>query len=194
MVKDLYRPGHANFTYLKTCIFDYRGGRLQEKRPLASQLVLLQKGSNRFRSNAPDLYGNWRHFSSTSVSDLHMLRSKTRSSPIFCPDEKSAELMMEKIAKAKEENDSLVHLGLCCSCTRAGLGDPVYGSLKRCSLLRCSLCRLVKALRSARDLLARMRREPVLITIRLMSIARVRCIWRAILEEHAGHISRHVLL
>ena len=54
-----------------------------------------------------------------------------RASPIFCPDQRAATLMMEKIAHAKEVGDSLGgEVAFLATGLPVGLGDPVYEKLE----------------------------------------------------------------
>ena len=62
--------------------------------------------------------------------DFGKLREKTYASPIFCPDERTAQKIMKKIEETKEEHDSLGGIIACVAHLPAGLGDPVYGKLE----------------------------------------------------------------
>lgn len=135
-VKDLYRPGHANFTYLeKYGIFDYRGGGRSSARETAARVAagaVAKKILNHFNIdcvafvaeiggvpiNLPDL------------SDISTLRKKTYSSPIFCPDDEASNKMMKMIEAVKQENDSIGGIIGCIAHVPAGLGEPIYGKLE----------------------------------------------------------------
>lgn len=135
-IKDLYRPGHANFTYLqKYGIFDYRGGGRASARETAARvaagaiakklLCSFQIDCTAFiyaigdiQIDPPDLF------------DLQNLRQKTHLSPIFCPDERAAIKMIDSLQKIKEENDSLGGIVACIAHVPCGLGDPIYSKLE----------------------------------------------------------------
>lgn len=136
-IKDLLRPGHANYTYLqKYGIFDYRGGGRSSARETVARVAagtIAKKLLAHFGiqtcafvseiggiAMAPPVFKN-----------LVALRKKTLANPIFCPDEQAAKLMMTAIEAARQEGDSLggilqgAAVGL-----PAGLGDPVYQKLE----------------------------------------------------------------
>lgn len=136
-IKDLLRPGHANFTYLeKYGIFDYRGGGRSSARETAARVAA--------GSIAKKLIGHFGIQTCAFVSEiggidiappdlknLPTLRKKTLESPLFCPDAKAAKEMMEAIEAAKKEGDSLggILMGAATGLS-AGLGDPVYQKLE----------------------------------------------------------------
>lgn len=134
-MKDLYRPGHANFTYLeKYGIFDYRGGGRSSARETAARVAagavakkLLACFQIECTAFADEIGGITTP--PQNLSDPQTLRRKTCASPIFCPDEKKGLLMMEKISAVKEEKDSLGGVVACAAHVPAGFGDPVYGKL-----------------------------------------------------------------
>lgn len=135
-IKDLLRPGHANFTYLhKYGIFDYRGGGRSSARETAARVAAGAVAKKLLAHHQIDLCAFVAEIGGIAIDEpdlahLSALRKKTRSSPIFCPDEKTSAEIMRAIEKVKQEGDSLggilqgvVHLP-------AGLGDPVYCKLE----------------------------------------------------------------
>ena len=129
-IKNLMRPGHANFTYLKKYgIFDYRGGGRASARETACRVAA--------GAVAKKLLS---HYQITLTTYIHAIGGITinevnlqtlESSPIFCPDETAGQEMMAAILQAKEEKDSI---GGIVACTAEnlpiGLGDPVYEKLE----------------------------------------------------------------
>ncbi|MGA8164115.1 MAG: chorismate synthase [Waddliaceae bacterium] len=135
-IKDLYRPGHANFTYLeKYGIFDYRGGGRSSARETAARVAagavakkLLKIYHIECAAFVFEIGGI--AIADPDLSDLQTLRAKTYSNPIFCPDENISQKMMEAIAQAKEDRDSLGGILACAAHVPIGLGDPVYSKLE----------------------------------------------------------------
>ncbi len=135
-IKDLYRPGHANFTYLeKYGIFDYRGGGRSSARETAARVAagavakkFLQSIHIECAAFVSEIGGI--AIQEFDLSDLHALSQKTYASPIFCPDSMAGQKMMEKIIQVKEENDSLGGILSCAARIPSGLGDPVYCKLE----------------------------------------------------------------
>ena len=135
-VKDFYRPGHANFTYLeKYGIFDHRGGGRSSGRETIARVaagaiakkllayfdidcVAFVAKIGRVPSLLPDL------------SDLKILRDKIYSNPIFCPDIEASQHMMQLLEAVKQEGDSVGGMVSCAAHLPAGLGDPVYAKLE----------------------------------------------------------------
>lgn len=145
-IKDLYRPGHANFTYLeKYGVFDYRGGGRASARETAARVAagavakkLLKTFNIECTAFVAEIGGI--AIQNPDLSDLHSLREKTYANPIFCPDEIAAQKMMEKISAVKEEKDSLGGIIACLAYVPVGLGDPVYCKLE--AMLACAMLSL----------------------------------------------------
>lgn len=135
-IKNLYRPGHANFTYLeKYGIFDYRGGGRSSARETAARVAagaVAKKLLAHFHITCVAYVAEIGGIAITppDLTNLHEIREKTYASPIFCPDATAAHAMMQKITATKEENDSLGGILACVAHLPAGLGDPVYYKLE----------------------------------------------------------------
>lgn len=135
-IKDLYRPGHANFTYLeKYGVFDYRGGGRSSARETAARVAagaVAKKILTHFNIDCVafvyEIGGIAIQLS--DFSNLQQIRDKTHASPIFCPDQQIGPKMMEKIREVQEEKDSLGGVLACIAHVPIGLGDPVYGKLE----------------------------------------------------------------
>lgn len=135
-IKDLLRPGHANFTYLeKYGIFDYRGGGRSSARETASRVaagVVAKKLLRHFQveisayvKQVADIEAH------VEVQDLEVISKLTYDSPVFCPDPAAAENIMRLIEKAKEEGESLGGvIEFMVKGAPTGLGDPVYEKLE----------------------------------------------------------------
>jgi chorismate synthase len=136
VIKDLYRPGHANLTYLeKYGIFDYRGGGRSSARETAARVAagavakkLLAHYKIECIAFVAEIGGI--AIQDPDLSNLQTLREKTYSNPVFCPDETAAQKIMKKISQAKEEKDSLGGIIACIAHAPIGLGDPVYRKLE----------------------------------------------------------------
>lgn len=135
-IKDLLRPGHANFTYIdKYGLFDYRGGGRSSARETACRVAaaaVAKKILAHFNIHTCAYISAIADISATvDQTDIVQLKKTTLASPLFCPDAKADILMREKIEQAKEAGDSLggvvefYAVGL-----PVGLGDPIYEKLE----------------------------------------------------------------
>jgi len=138
-IKDLMRPGHANYTYLeKYGAFDYRGGGRSSARETACRvaagavarkmLVLQGVHISAAITQIADVRTNCLEVAEGDLSDL---RARTYADPVFCPDEKAATEMAAKIKQAVKDGDSLGGaVGFVATGIPVGLGDPVYEKLE----------------------------------------------------------------
>ncbi|MCH9613722.1 MAG: Chorismate synthase [Chlamydiia bacterium] len=134
-IKDLLRPGHANFTYLKKYgIFDYRGGGRSSARETAAR-VAAGAIARKVIPNV-EICAYIKEIAGVEIgpldhSNLRKLKEDTCESPIFCPDKDASEKMMAKILEAKEAGDSVGGIIECVvNNVPVGLGDPVYDKLE----------------------------------------------------------------
>ncbi len=136
-IKDLLRPGHANFTYLeKYGIFDYRGGGRSSARETACRVAAGAIARKLLAHFGIEVVAYIKEIGGIAMpepsydSPSH-LRKATRESLIFCPHAATTEKIIASLEKAKEEGDSL---GGIIETTAfnlpIGLGDPVYEKLE----------------------------------------------------------------
>lgn len=135
-IKNILRPGHANFTYLeKYGIFDDRGGGRASARETAARVAAGAIASKLLETFGIQTIAYLKQIGTieaaidpTSASNLQKL---IYASPIFCPDTHAPEKMLALIEATKAQGDSLggivefmaVHVP-------AGLGDPIYDKLE----------------------------------------------------------------
>lgn len=129
-IKDVFRPGHGDYTFYKKYGFrDYRGGGRQSSRETAGRVAagavplrMLKERGVRVVAHAIEVAGI-----QAETCDLDLIESN----PVRCADPVAAERMGEAILNARSETDSVggiiqleVH-GL-----PPGLGDPIFGKLE----------------------------------------------------------------
>ncbi len=141
-IKNLYRPGHANFTYLaKYGCFDYRGGGKASGRETAARVAagaVAKKLLKHFQIECVAFISEIGGIPILTPNlDLATLRQKTHASPIFCPDEIAEKKICQKISEIKEAGDSLGGVISCVASVPIGLGDPVYDKLE--AKLACAM-------------------------------------------------------
>jgi chorismate synthase len=128
-LRDMFRPGHADFTYYrKYGVRDYRGGGRSSGRETAGRVAcgaiarkMLSECGVRVVAHAVEIAGI-----RADSCDLDILEFNS----VRCADTYAAKLMEEAILKAKDDSDSvggivqLEILGV-----PVGLGDPVFFKL-----------------------------------------------------------------
>lgn len=134
-IKDILRPGHANFTYnTKYGVHDHRGGGRASARETACRVAagvvakqILSRFSIQTAAYISSVAGVTAQISETN---LDVINDLTYNSPVFCPDPNASSEIMKMIALSSAAGDSLggivefIALGLPC-----GFGDPVYEKL-----------------------------------------------------------------
>ena len=128
-IKELFRPGHADFTfYKKYGIRDYRGGGRSSGRETACRVAagavareILERRGVRIVAHAVEVAGI-----AAQICDYAVIETN----PVRCADPEAAERMAEAILDARKDRDSvggiiqLEILGV-----PPGLGDPVFAKL-----------------------------------------------------------------
>jgi chorismate synthase len=126
-IKDVLRPGHANYTYLeKYGIFDYRGGGRASARETVCRVA-----AGAIAKKVLEHHGIFTCAYLNRVGDVQSQETLADyGSPIFCRDKKAEESMILCLEKAKKEGDSLGGVVEFVASVPAGLGDPVYEKLE----------------------------------------------------------------
>jgi chorismate synthase len=128
-IKDIFRPGHADFTYFhKYGIRDYRGGGRSSARETAARVAAGAVAKMILKEFGIDI--------KAGVVEIGGIRAETedfeyaRESEIFALDKNTEKKWMDLIDKAKSEHNSLggvVKLKI--KNLPIGLGEPVYYKL-----------------------------------------------------------------
>ncbi|MFI0435018.1 MAG: chorismate synthase [Parachlamydiaceae bacterium] len=135
-IKDLLRPGHANYTYLeKYGIFDYRGGGRSSARETACRVAAGSIAKKLLAIQGIELVAYIKQIAEVEATikedNLKLLHLLTYQSPLFCPDEHAASKMIALIEEAKENKDSLGGVvEFIVESVPPGVGDPVYEKLE----------------------------------------------------------------
>jgi len=136
-IKDLLRPGHANFTYLeKYGIFDYRGGGRASARETACRVAAGAIAKKLLAHFGVEVIAYIKAIGGITMpehahnSPAH-LRRATRDSVVFCPDASTSQKMVDALEKVLKEGDSLGGIIEAAAFNLPiGLGDPVYEKLE----------------------------------------------------------------
>lgn len=132
-LKDAYRPSHADFTYeTKYGLRDYRGGGRASARETAARVIAGAIAKQLLKKRGIDIAA---YVSSVGKIELEknyqqLDLSKAESNIVRCPDEETANKMIELIEETKKKGDTV---GGIISCviknTPVGLGEPVFDKL-----------------------------------------------------------------
>lgn len=133
-IKDLLRPGHANYTFLeKYGIFDHRGGGRASARETACRVAAGTIAKCFIQKEGITVVAYLTQVCEVvaKVNPSPQLRDEVYRNKIYCPDEIASGKMMTHILDAKEKGDSVggvVELRI--ENLPTGLGDPVYEKLE----------------------------------------------------------------
>lgn len=128
-IKNIFRPGHADFTYFKKFgIRDYRGGGRSSGRETVARVAagaVAKKILNKHNINVIAYTLSIGEITAKKLDFATIEKNAVRT-----PDLKAAELMIQEIKKAQENNDSIGAIieAQVRGCP-AGLGDPVFDKL-----------------------------------------------------------------
>ena len=134
-IKELYRPGHAHFTYLnKYGIYDYRGGGRASARETATRVAagaiarkLLSHFGIELVAHLQELGG----VTSTEEPDFATVRMRTQTSLLFCSEPAAEKKMIGLLEEVKSRGDSCGGVvELITSQLPIGLGEPIFDKLE----------------------------------------------------------------
>ena len=133
-IKNKFRPGHADFTYLKKYgIRDFRGGGRQSARETAcrvaagaiAKIVLKKLIGSKFK-----IIGAVTQLGLMSCDKENWKDSEVRKNPFFCPDKKSVKLWEKYLLAVRKAGSSCgAIIELRASGVPVGLGAPIYSKL-----------------------------------------------------------------
>ena len=128
-VRDLFRPGHADYTYFKKYgIRDHRGGGRASARETAARVAAGAVARKFIAREGIEVTGCTVELGGVAVEAG--CRAEIGGNSLLCPDPKAAEEMKERLESAKREGDSLGGIvEIRVSGCPAGLGEPVFDKI-----------------------------------------------------------------
>jgi len=133
-IKNIFRPGHADYTYwAKYGIRDYRGGGRSSARETAMRVaagsiarkVIEHKIKNNFK-----IIGGLVQIGDSKINYNNWNDDFIEKNDFFCPDKEIIGEWERKISKARKNGSSLgAVIELRCQGMPVGLGEPVYDKL-----------------------------------------------------------------
>ncbi|MEQ8926843.1 MAG: chorismate synthase [Fulvivirga sp.] len=131
-IADKFRPSHADYTYEKKYgLRDYRGGGRSSARETAARVAAGAIAKLFLKSIGVDINAYVSKVGDISAPHYTQLDlSKTESNIVRCPDQKTADRMIELIDSVRKDQDTIggVVTGVIKG-TPVGLGEPVFDKL-----------------------------------------------------------------
>ena len=130
-IKNTFRPSHADYTYTqKYGLRDYRGGGRSSARETANWIVAGAIAKQLLKGITINAY-------TSSVGEITLDKKlqdidfhNTESNSVRCPDEATAEKMIEHIKEIKKQGDTIGGTITCIvKNVPIGLGEPVFNKL-----------------------------------------------------------------
>jgi len=129
LIKDLYRPGHADFTYdMKYGFRDYRGGGRSSARETVGRVAAGAIAKKLLARERIKIIGFTRQVGKHIAKNIDY--KEIENNIVRCPDNKIAEKMINSIMRARKKGDSLGGVvEVIAQGVPAGLGEPVFDRL-----------------------------------------------------------------
>ncbi len=128
-IKDLFRPGHADYSYLaKYGVRDHRGGGRSSARETVGRVAAGAVARKLLAQEGVEIVGYTKELGGLVAQTIDF--AEIERNIVRCPDPEVAPKMVEAVLKAKEENDSLGGIAeFLAMGVPPGLGEPVFDKL-----------------------------------------------------------------
>ena len=129
LIKNLYRPGHADYTYdMKYGFRDYRGGGRSSARETLGRVAAGSIAKKLLARDKITVTGFTRQIGHHIAKTINF--KEIEKNIVRCPDSKMAEDMVKAIMQARKNGDSLGGIvEVIARGVPAGLGEPVFDRL-----------------------------------------------------------------
>jgi chorismate synthase len=130
-IKDVFRPGHGDYTYFKKYgIRDYRGGGRASARETAARVAAGAIGGKIISREGIEVLAYAKALGGIVVIPGRISREDIAASSLMCPDPDATRAMEKKLEEARRSGDSLG--GIVEIIVRGcppGLGEPVFDKM-----------------------------------------------------------------
>jgi chorismate synthase len=129
-IKDMFRPGHAGYTYLaKFGVTDYRGGGRSSGRETAARVAAGAVAKTLLAAQGIQIIAYSKEIAGVQAKTIDY--AEIERNPVRCPDPAAAKRMEKEVLKAREEGDSVGGIvEVVVKNAPAGLGEPVFDKLE----------------------------------------------------------------
>lgn len=129
-IKEIFRPGHGGYTFLKKYgIYDYRGGGRISGRETAARVIAGSIAKQLLRERGIKIMAYTKQIGNIEIR--HFDENEIEKNLVRCPDHEAAHKMISLIESVKKEGDSIggiVEIKI--SGLKAGYGEPVFDKLE----------------------------------------------------------------
>ncbi len=130
VLKDVFRPGHGDYTYFKKYgHFDYRGGGRSSARETAARVAAGVVAEKILCSNNIEVLAYTVELGGIKAKEMDL--ENVNKDPLLCPDAKASVHMVELMKKIRKQGDSVGGIieAKVMGCP-PGLGEPVFDKLE----------------------------------------------------------------
>lgn len=129
-IKDMFRPGHAGYTYLaKFGVSDYRGGGRSSGRETAARVAAGALAKQLLAKRGVTVVAYTKEVAGVRARKIDY--AVIEKNPLRAPDLEAAKKMERKVLKAKKEGDSVGGIvEIVVKNPPEGLGEPVFDKLE----------------------------------------------------------------
>jgi chorismate synthase len=129
-IKDMFRPGHAGYTYLaKFGVSDYRGGGRSSGRETAARVASGAIAKQLLAKRGVEVIAYTKEVAGIKARTTDY--SQIEKNPLRCPDPVAAQKIEKKVLKVKREGDSVGGIvEVVVKNPPVGLGEPVFDKLE----------------------------------------------------------------
>jgi len=128
-LKNVFRPGHADYTYYKKYgIYDYRGGGRSSARETIGRVAAGAIAKKLLNQKGIKTIAYTKQIGNIKAKRIDF--EEVEKNSVRCPDKEAANLMEEKILETKEMDESIgCIVEIVIKHVPAGLGNPVFNKL-----------------------------------------------------------------
>jgi chorismate synthase len=132
-IRDKFRPGHADYTYLaKYGVRDYRGGGRQSARETATRVAAGAIARKVLASlySSVSVHGALVQIGTKAIDRAKWDWAEVAKNPFFCPDASAVDPWTEYLEAVRKKGSSVgAVIAVVADGIPAGLGAPIYGKL-----------------------------------------------------------------
>jgi chorismate synthase len=135
-LKDVFRPGHGDYTYVKKYgVRDWRGGGRASGRETAARVAAGAVAEKVIAAVGMEVLAYTKAIGGIEISAVETTspadwKKKVRANVLYCPDEVAARVMEERLSSVREKGDTLGGIvEIIVRGCPSGLGDPVFDKL-----------------------------------------------------------------